>query len=108
MCLFYAFCMILCLLYLIVYLASFSCQFGDRCKFLHVIQQQQKSNIFGFGPQSGSDQQRKSNPYGFGVQNNSQSKGPADFGSKQSQFKVSSHLRSVAVIQMNDLCSCKL
>ncbi|ONI26038.1 hypothetical protein PRUPE_1G000600 [Prunus persica] len=64
-----------------------SCQFGDRCKFLHVIQQQQKSNIFGFGPQSGSNQQRKSNPYGFGVQNNSQSKGPADFGSKQSQFK---------------------
>ncbi|CAB4261369.1 unnamed protein product [Prunus armeniaca] len=70
-----------------VYLASFSCQFGDRCKFLHVIQQQQKSNIFGFGSLSGSDQQRKSNPYGFGVQNNSQSKGPADFGSKQSQFK---------------------
>ncbi|KAL6291865.1 hypothetical protein ACE6H2_000007 [Prunus campanulata] len=64
-----------------------SCQFGDRCKFLHVIQQQQKSNNFGFGSQSGSDQQRKSNPYGFGVQNNSQSKGPADFGSKQSQFK---------------------
>ncbi|RXI00434.1 hypothetical protein DVH24_000668 [Malus domestica] len=74
----------------------FSCQYGDRCKYLHVVQQQHKSNPFGFGSDQqhksnlfgfGSDQQGKSNPYGFGVQNNSQTKGAADFGPKQSQNK---------------------
>ncbi|XP_060670584.1 zinc finger CCCH domain-containing protein 16 isoform X2 [Ziziphus jujuba] len=66
-----------------------SCQYGQRCKFLHVTQQQPKSNIFGGGAQSGSyGQQQKSNPYGFGVQNSSQSKGSTDYGSKpNNQFK---------------------
>lgn len=63
-----------------------SCQYGERCKFLHVIQQQPKSNAFGFGTQAISHQQ-KPNPFGFGVQNNAQSKGVNDFGNKQSQFK---------------------
>nr|KJB74813.1 hypothetical protein B456_012G009900 [Gossypium raimondii] len=64
-----------------------SCQYGERCKFLHVIQQQPKSNAFGFGTQAISHQQQKPNPFGFGVQNNAQSKGANDFGNKQSQFK---------------------
>ncbi|KAM1270275.1 hypothetical protein ACFX15_030834 [Malus domestica] len=73
-----------------------NCQYGDRCKYLHVVQQQHKSNPFGFASDQqhksnlfgfGSDQQGKSNPYGFGVQNNSQTKGAADFGPKQSQNK---------------------
>ncbi|PPD98538.1 hypothetical protein GOBAR_DD04447 [Gossypium barbadense] len=63
------------------------CQYGERCKFLHVIQQQPKSNAFGFGTQAISHQQQKPNPFGFGVQNNAQSKGANDFGNKQSQFK---------------------
>ncbi|EOY32212.1 Zinc finger C-x8-C-x5-C-x3-H type family protein, putative isoform 1 [Theobroma cacao] len=64
-----------------------SCQYGERCKFLHVIQQQPKSNAFGFGTQASSHQQQKPNPFGFGVQNNVQSKGANDFGNKQNQFK---------------------
>ncbi|KAL7218244.1 hypothetical protein ACSBR2_011506 [Camellia fascicularis] len=44
---------------------SGSCQYGERCKFRHVAQQQQ---------------QQKPNPVGFGVQGN-------DFGSKQNHFK---------------------
>ncbi|XVF47863.1 hypothetical protein PTKIN_Ptkin03bG0144500 [Pterospermum kingtungense] len=83
-----------------------SCQYGERCKFLHVTQQQPKSNAFGFGTQANSHQQQqpksnafgfgtqanshqqqKPNPFGFGVQNNSQSKGANDFGNKQNQFK---------------------
>ncbi|KAF3436692.1 hypothetical protein FNV43_RR19439 [Rhamnella rubrinervis] len=64
-----------------------SCQYGERCKFLHSTQQQPKSNVFGVGTHSGSWQQQNPNPYGFGVQNNSQSKGATDFGSKPSQFK---------------------
>ncbi|XVE71952.1 hypothetical protein DITRI_Ditri10aG0192200 [Diplodiscus trichospermus] len=63
-----------------------SCQYGERCKFLHVIQQQPKSNAFGFGTQATSHQQQKPNPFGFGVQNNAQSKGANDFGNKN-QFK---------------------
>ncbi|KAM5552611.1 zinc finger CCCH domain-containing protein 16 [Rosa sericea] len=56
-----------------------SCQYGDKCRYLHVTQQQPKSNIYGgFGSQSGSDQHQKSNPYGFGVHNNSQSKAATD------------------------------
>ncbi|EXB53616.1 Zinc finger CCCH domain-containing protein 16 [Morus notabilis] len=52
-----------------------SCQFGQRCKFLHVNPQQQRpNNLFGAGAQSVSFQPQKSNPYGFGVQNNSQQK----------------------------------
>ncbi|XP_042508997.1 zinc finger CCCH domain-containing protein 46 [Macadamia integrifolia] len=69
-----------------------SCQYGDRCKFLHVNQQQTKPNPFGFGTgsqfQQTNQQQQKSNPFGFGVQNNSKPKGDSDFGSKyQNQFK---------------------
>ncbi|XWS28195.1 hypothetical protein CRYUN_Cryun25bG0044800 [Craigia yunnanensis] len=64
-----------------------SCQYGERCKFLHVIQQQPKSNAFGFGTQAISQQQQKPNPFVFGVQNNAPSKGSNDFGNKQNQFK---------------------
>ncbi|GFP82152.1 zinc finger CCCH domain-containing protein 16 [Phtheirospermum japonicum] len=53
-----------------------SCQYGDRCKFLHSTPQQPKTNPFGFGSQSGSqfqqtNQQQTTNPFGFGVQNKS-------------------------------------
>ncbi|GMN49568.1 hypothetical protein TIFTF001_018728 [Ficus carica] len=52
-----------------------SCQFGQRCRYLHVNPQQQRpNNVFGAGAQSASFQPQKSNPYGFGVQNNSQQK----------------------------------
>ncbi|GAB4854048.1 hypothetical protein Ancab_022629 [Ancistrocladus abbreviatus] len=68
-----------------------SCRYGDKCKFLHVTQQQPKSNMFGFGVQTGTQfqqtnlQQQKPNPFGFGVQNSSQLNGSANFGaSKQS------------------------
>lgn len=63
-----------------------SCQYGDRCKFLHVTQQQPKSNPFGFGSQNTpqffntAQQQQKPNPFGFGVQNSSQPKGAPSFG----------------------------
>ncbi|GMP78373.1 hypothetical protein CsSME_00034313 [Camellia sinensis var. sinensis] len=74
-----------------------SCQYGDRCKFLHVAQQQQqpKPNVFGYGAQSttpfhrlnSQQQQQKPNPFGFGVHGSSQPRVPNDFGSKQNQFK---------------------
>ncbi|OIT34326.1 PREDICTED: zinc finger CCCH domain-containing protein 16 isoform X1 [Nicotiana attenuata] len=69
-----------------------SCQYGERCKFLHVAQQQPKPNPFGFGSQPSNLQntnlqQTKSNPYGFGVQNNFQPRGSNDLGPKQSQYK---------------------
>ncbi|KAK6126681.1 hypothetical protein DH2020_039576 [Rehmannia glutinosa] len=70
-----------------------SCQYGDRCKFLHATPQQSKTNSFGFGMQTGSQfqhtnqQQQMPNPFGFGVQNNTQSRGGNDFGSKPNQFK---------------------
>ncbi|XP_024963582.1 zinc finger CCCH domain-containing protein 16 [Cynara cardunculus var. scolymus] len=63
------------------------CQYGERCKFLHVNQQQSKPNPFGFGTQNATQalhtdsQPQKSNPFGFGVQNNSQ------IGFKPNQFK---------------------
>lgn len=51
---------------------SGSCQYGDRCKFLHVIPRQQPpNNSFGFGKQ-----QKKPNPFAFGTQGgNSQPRG---------------------------------
>lgn len=70
-----------------------SCKYGAQCKFLHVTQQQQQPNIFGFGSQAGSafnhrtSEQEKPNPFGFGVKNNIQSKGTTDSGSRQNQFK---------------------
>nr|GME04635.1 zinc finger CCCH domain-containing protein 16 [Ipomoea batatas] len=72
-----------------------SCHYGDRCKFLHVTQQQPKPNVFGFGSQSGTQfqrtnfqqQQQPPNPFGFGVQNSSQSRGANDVGLKQNQHK---------------------
>lgn len=72
-----------------------SCQFGDRCKFLHTTPQQQTkpNNAFGFGSQSATQfprnntQHQQPNPFGFGVQNSSQPKGANDFGSKPNQFK---------------------
>ncbi|XP_021689230.2 zinc finger CCCH domain-containing protein 16 isoform X2 [Hevea brasiliensis] len=63
-----------------------SCQYGERCKFLHVTPQQQQkpnNNAFGFGSQQQQQQNRFSNPFGFGVQ----SKPPNDFANKQQQFK---------------------
>ncbi|XP_028758536.1 zinc finger CCCH domain-containing protein 46 isoform X3 [Neltuma alba] len=78
-----------------------SCQYGERCKFLHTLPQQQKqstnpfgfgshssshqkqtANPFGFGSHSSSQQQHKTNPFGFGVQNSSQS-----MGGTSSEFK---------------------
>ncbi|XP_071717178.1 zinc finger CCCH domain-containing protein 16 [Rutidosis leptorrhynchoides] len=56
------------------------CQYGERCKFLHVNQQQAKPNPFGFGTQTNS-QPQKPNPFGFGTQNNSQT------GTNTNQFK---------------------
>ncbi|XP_010278414.1 PREDICTED: zinc finger CCCH domain-containing protein 16 isoform X2 [Nelumbo nucifera] len=68
-----------------------SCQYGERCKFLHVTQQQPKPNPFGFGTGSQyntNQSQQKPNPFGFGVQSSSQSKGAFDFSAKnQNQFK---------------------
>ncbi|XP_004251711.1 zinc finger CCCH domain-containing protein 16 [Solanum lycopersicum] len=69
-----------------------SCQYGERCKFLHAAQQQPKPNPFGFGSQSTNFQstnmqQTKSNPFGFGVQSNSQPRGSSDLGLKQNQYK---------------------
>lgn len=71
-----------------------SCQYGDRCKFLHAAQTPARQNPFGFGMQTGNQfqhttlQQQKPNPFGFGVQNSSQPRGASDFGSKQNQFKA--------------------
>ncbi|XP_061346955.1 zinc finger CCCH domain-containing protein 46 isoform X2 [Gastrolobium bilobum] len=83
-----------------------SCQYGERCRYLHVNQQQQKSNVngfggpssshqqhntnpFGFGTQagSGSHQQQNTNPFGFGVQNSSQLNGTPRSEFKTNQFK---------------------
>uniref|UniRef100_A0A1D1XZ54 Zinc finger CCCH domain-containing protein 16 n=1 Tax=Anthurium amnicola TaxID=1678845 RepID=A0A1D1XZ54_9ARAE len=66
-----------------------SCQYGDRCKFLHMTQQPQKPSPFGFGIQNASPfittnqqhQQQKPNPFGFGVQNASQSRGAPNIAS---------------------------
>lgn len=77
------------------HLYFFSCQYGDRCKFLHVTPQQSKPNAFGFGTQTNTQfqhrnsQQQKPNPFGFGVQNSSQSKENIDFRfNQQNNFKV--------------------
>lgn len=83
---------------------SFSCHYGERCKYLHELQQQQKSNGPGFGVQNSSHrnqtsnpfgfgshagtQQHNTNPFGFGLQNSSQSTRGAGSESKQNQFKV--------------------
>ncbi|KAG9450168.1 hypothetical protein H6P81_010133 [Aristolochia fimbriata] len=72
-----------------------SCQYGDRCKFLHVSQQQSKPSPFGFGAQIGSQtfqanqqQQQKPNPFGFGTQNGSQAKSGLESGPRyQNQVK---------------------
>ncbi|CAI0553466.1 unnamed protein product [Linum tenue] len=65
-----------------------SCQYGERCKFLHVVQQQAKpSNPFGFGSGQQQQQQQKPNPFGFGAQSSNQSRGPGGFGTTQQQFK---------------------
>ncbi|XP_058205609.1 zinc finger CCCH domain-containing protein 46 isoform X2 [Rhododendron vialii] len=70
-----------------------SCQYGERCKFLHVTQQQPKANVFGYGVQSSTQlqrsnlQQHKPNSLGFGVQGSPQARGANGFGSKQDQFK---------------------
>ncbi|KAL0916624.1 hypothetical protein M5K25_014151 [Dendrobium thyrsiflorum] len=63
-----------------------SCQYGDRCKFLHT-QPQTRSNPFGFGSQSSSrfsqtSQQPKPNTFGFGVQDATQLSGVNNFGAR--------------------------
>ncbi|XP_073143431.1 zinc finger CCCH domain-containing protein 16 isoform X2 [Henckelia pumila] len=58
-----------------------SCQYGNRCKFLHATQQS-KTNPFGFGVQ-----QQTSNPFNFSKQDDSHTRGRNDFGSKPNQFK---------------------
>ncbi|KAK1317712.1 Zinc finger CCCH domain-containing protein 46 [Acorus calamus] len=68
-----------------------SCQYGDRCKFLHVTPQQPKSNPYGFGVQNNppflksDQQQQKPNVFGFGVANNSQAKGTQGYGARYNQ-----------------------
>lgn len=63
-----------------------SCRYGDKCKFLHVTQQQPRANTFGFGSQTGSPfqqpnfQQQKPNPFGFGVQNSIPASGASNSG----------------------------
>ncbi|XP_057517151.1 zinc finger CCCH domain-containing protein 16 [Amaranthus tricolor] len=59
-----------------------NCRFGDKCKFLHVTQQQPKSNNpFGFGSQNATPfQQQKPNPFGFGVQNSGPTNGAPNSG----------------------------
>ncbi|KAL6008299.1 hypothetical protein ACLOJK_033805 [Asimina triloba] len=74
-----------------------SCHYGDRCKFLHVSQQQSKQKPFGFGVHSGTPfdmqgqqqaQQQRPNPYGFGVQSNPGADSSSIFSSKyQNQVK---------------------
>ncbi|QCD88881.1 zinc finger CCCH domain-containing protein 46 [Vigna unguiculata] len=81
-----------------------SCQYGERCRYLHVNNQQRKPNVqgfggqngshqqqstnpFGFGSGSGSQQQQKSNPFGFGTQNNSQLNGGPRSEYKPNQYK---------------------
>lgn len=74
-----------------------SCRYGDKCKFLHVTQQQPRSNAFGFGSQAqaGSPfqqtnlQQQKPNPFGFGVQNS----GPASGALNSGGFKQSNSFK---------------
>lgn len=76
----------------------FSCQYGERCKFLHVTQQPQKPSNFGSGMQTSSQQQQKPNPFGFGVHSTGQSKAAVDSGSKQNQYKVTFHFRDLMLI----------
>lgn len=67
-----------------------SCQYGNRCKFLHSTTQQPQSP-FGFGVQNGSNfhspafKQQNQNPFGFGVKSDSQPNRGANYqGSTQS------------------------
>ncbi|KAG5139088.1 hypothetical protein AAZX31_12G015600 [Glycine max] len=80
-----------------------SCQYGERCRYLHVQQQrkpnvngfggqssshqQQNTNPFGFGSGSGSQQQQKGNPFGFGKHNSSQLNGGPHSENKPNQYK---------------------
>ncbi|KAF8033613.1 hypothetical protein BT93_C0030 [Corymbia citriodora subsp. variegata] len=64
-----------------------SCQYGERCKFLHPTQQQSRPNALGFGMHGGSNQQQKPNPFGFGVQSSPQPRAAADFAMQHNQFK---------------------
>lgn len=59
--------------------SCFSCQYGERCRYLHVNNQQRKPNVQGFGGQNGSHQQKSTNPFGFGSGSGS------GFGSQQQQ-----------------------
>ncbi|KAK8967956.1 Zinc finger CCCH domain-containing protein 16 [Platanthera guangdongensis] len=79
-----------------------SCQYGDRCKFLHVTQQQSTSNPIRFGSQNPSQfsqtsQQPKKNPFGFGVEQTSQQTKPNPFGlgvQDASQFRGAANFSS--------------
>lgn len=64
-----------------------SCQYGERCRYLHV-QQQRKPNAHGFGGQNSSHQQQNTNPFGFGSHSGSQQQqktnNPFGFGTHNS------------------------
>ncbi|KAI4302806.1 hypothetical protein MLD38_038509 [Melastoma candidum] len=57
-----------------------SCQYGDRCKFVHAREPQQTANLFSSGNNQGGFQQQKNNPFGFGVQQPQQKSNPFGFG----------------------------
>lgn len=99
---------------------SFSCRYGEACRYLHGIQQHPKSNVFGgsnqqqkpspfgFETQTSSQPQQKPNPFGFGVQNSSASKRATDFGSKQNQSKVLSLPKSLLICLKKGILYCYL
>ncbi|XP_078437599.1 zinc finger C-x8-C-x5-C-x3-H type family protein isoform X2 [Wolffia australiana] len=80
-----------------------SCQYGDRCKFIHATQQQPKTSAFGFGVQSTSpffsasqqNQNEKPNPFGFGLQTSSHP------SSQQAQPFINKWTRSSTVSASN-------
>lgn len=104
--------------FLNLFLTSFSCRYGEACRYLHVTQQHPKSNVFGgsnqqqkpnpfgFETQIGSQPQQKPNPFGFGVQNSSAPKQATDFGSKQNQSKVLSFPKSLLICQKKGILYC--
>ncbi|KAJ8767957.1 hypothetical protein K2173_020897 [Erythroxylum novogranatense] len=71
-----------------------SCQYGEKCKFLHVTPEQSKPNTnpFGFGTQQQPSRQKfdnnNTNPFGFGTQQQHRkpnASNPFGFGAQQQQ-----------------------
>ncbi|KAL2329260.1 hypothetical protein Fmac_022687 [Flemingia macrophylla] len=64
-----------------------SCQYGERCRYLHA-QQPRKPNAHGFGAQNSSHHQHSTNPFGFGSHPGSQQQqktnNPFGFGTHNS------------------------